>query len=143
MKYSIFSLMFLISLSACSERPQMEEDSRASYSDFFMSRADKAKSIKDQNFSVHPVPEAGPVLQQAEQREEEDGVMEAIKPQGEDDYFYYDRDRQEVPQSQELEDADSYSEEDKEIQREEAPAPLPLKEKKMKLYTPGEVRLWK
>ncbi|HLT23430.1 MAG TPA: hypothetical protein VKZ84_08300 [Bacteriovoracaceae bacterium] len=92
MKYTILSLFIFATLTACSE-PRQEEEA-ASYNNFFMSRGERAKSIKDQNYSVSP--SASPVIEesriqkeeQSQEKEQEnlpDNVIDGIVPEAQED----------------------------------------------------------
>lgn len=80
MKYSILLVMMGFLMASCSEPRQEEQD--ASYNDFFMSRGERAKSVKDQNFSASP--SASGVLEE-ERIQSEEEVLEGIIPEAQED----------------------------------------------------------
>lgn len=71
MKYPIFLLFILTSITACH---QVKQEEKASYNDFFMSRSDQASSIKDQNYSTNP-----------ERQAQEEQVLEGIIPESQEE----------------------------------------------------------
>lgn len=92
MKYPIISLLLLTSLISCNEsglgeRQEEREEERASYNDFFMNRSERAKSIKDHNYSI--TPGASPTLEESRIQEEQEqlpeGVQEGIIPESQEE----------------------------------------------------------
>lgn len=138
MKFPIFSLLILMLAISCNPQRQQEQ---ASYNDFFMSRSDQAKSIKEQNYSTTPE-RFSP--QQQEQSPTDDDVIEAIIPEAQEEApaaepsvngateTEYLKEQQNEPDYH-LNSEDDYFEE---IEKEEE-----LSEEQ--LVTPEEVRGWR